>query len=92
MDRNPSSLVLFSLFSVVVAYATVATHGPTPAPTIQQIQPFSYDYAEEAALAETLDLDAPDPDLLREIFAKRRARVLQSISDGAMIVFSVEWV
>jgi Xaa-Pro aminopeptidase len=92
VDRKASSLVLFSLCSIVTAYATVATHGPAPAPTIQQIQPFSYDYAEEAALAERFDLDAPDPDLLRETFAKRRARVLQSISDGAMIVFSVEWV
>ncbi|MBI4539159.1 MAG: M24 family metallopeptidase [Gemmatimonadetes bacterium] len=53
---------------------------------------FEYSYAEEEALAAKLDLDHPDPELMRRIFAKRRQRVLQAIPDGAMIVFSVEWV
>ena len=57
-----------------------------------QERPFSYDYGEEAALAERFDLDNPDPEMLRETFAKRRQRVLQSIPEGAMLVHSVEWV
>ena len=52
--------------------------------------PFSYNYAEEAALADRIDVDNPDPARLREIFAKRRERVMQAMPEGAMIVFSVE--
>lgn len=59
---------------------------------VQQEQIFSYNYNEEAALAERFDLDNPDPEMLRETFSKRRQRVLQSIPEGAMLVHSVEWV
>jgi len=55
-------------------------------------QPFDYDYTEEAELATRIDVDNPDPDMMREIFARRRGRVLQAIPEGALIVFSVEWV
>ena len=48
--------------------------------------PFSYDYGEEARIASTIDVDNPDPDQLREIFAKRRARVLEAMPAGAMIL------
>ena len=56
----------------------------------RDFKPFSYDYAAEAALAAQLDVDNPEPGLLRNIFAKRRARVMQAMPEGAMIVFSVE--
>jgi Xaa-Pro aminopeptidase len=49
-----------------------------------------YDYAAEAAVAASLDVDNPDPAQLRGIFAARRARVIDAISDGAMLIFSVE--
>lgn len=52
--------------------------------------PFSYDFAAEAALAARIDVDNPDPVQLREIFAKRRARVMEAMPGGAMIVYSVE--
>ena len=49
-----------------------------------------YDYTREAELASRLDLDNPDPDEIRRIFARRRARALHAIPDGAMLVFSAE--
>jgi Xaa-Pro aminopeptidase len=55
-------------------------------------QPFDYDYTREAAIADQIDVDNPDAAMMREIFARRRARVLQAIPDGAMLIFSVEWV
>jgi Xaa-Pro aminopeptidase len=55
-------------------------------------QPFDYDYGAEAELAARIDVDNPDAELMREIFARRRARVLQAISEGALLIFSVEWV
>lgn len=63
----------------------------TVMPLSPQIPTFEYDYVEEAALAERIDFEDPDPELLREIFARRRGRVLQALPAGAMIVFSVEW-
>lgn len=72
------------LVAVLLFVAAVPAYG--------QERTFAYDYNEEAALAETLDLDSPDPEVLREIFARRRQRVLDAIPGGAMIVFSVEWV
>ena len=73
----------------IVAFAGPVLHAE---PLAGQERPFDYDYTEEAAQAERFDLDNPDPAMLRETFAKRRARVLQSIPDGAMLVHSVEWV
>jgi Xaa-Pro aminopeptidase len=64
-----------------------------PAGLDGQRQAFEYDYRTEAELAARIDLDDPDADVIREIFARRRQRVLQAIpDDGAMLVFSVEWV
>ncbi len=51
---------------------------------------FSYNYAEEAAIARSIDVDNPEPEQLRTIFSKRRARILQAIPDGAMLVYSVD--
>jgi Xaa-Pro aminopeptidase len=53
-------------------------------------KPFSYDYTEEARIASGIDVDDPDPDQLREIFAKRRDRVLEAMPAGAMLIYSVE--
>lgn len=52
--------------------------------------PFDYDFTAEMKLAVEIDLDRPDPDRMRRTFAERRRRVLQSIPEGALLVFSVE--
>jgi len=52
--------------------------------------PPAYDYAAEASLAAAIDLAKPDPDTLRGIFARRRARALAAIDQGAVLVFSVQ--
>lgn len=52
--------------------------------------PFDYDYESEAALARKLDVDNPDPDILRDVFARRRERVMQAMPGGAMLIYSVE--
>src|SRR5439155_26683190 len=49
-----------------------------------------YDYAREAALAARIDVDRLDPVQLSRTFAERRARVLQAIPAGAMLIFSTE--
>ena len=54
--------------------------------------PAGYDFAREAARAATYDLDAMDPAELRRVFAERRTRLLRSMPEGAMLVFSVEQV
>ncbi len=53
--------------------------------------PADYDFATEDALARRIDFGRPDPAVQNGIFAKRRARVLRAIPDGAMLVYSVEW-
>ena len=69
------------------AAAPVASVGSV---AVQQPLTFDYDYSTEAAIAAELDVENPDPDRLRGIFAKRRARVLQAVPEGAMLIFSVE--
>ncbi len=53
-------------------------------------RPFDYDFAAEHRRAATLDLDRMNPDEYRKVFEARRRRVMQSIPDGAMLIFSVE--
>jgi Xaa-Pro aminopeptidase len=65
-----------------------AVEGQTPT----DVQPFDYDFTAENALSQRIDLDDPDADVLREVFRKRRRRVMQAMPGGAMLVFSVEWV
>jgi len=48
--------------------------------------------AQADAFSETIDLDRPDAAVIRGVLERRRARVLRAIPDGAMLVFSVEWV
>ncbi len=63
-------------------------------PSILLSQPgprsFDYDYPAEAAKAAAIDLESPDPDVLRDIFGLRRKRVLQALPEGAMLIMSVE--
>jgi len=54
--------------------------------------PHQYDFVREDSLSRTLDLDNPDPEQIHQILARRRARVLRAIPDGAMLIYSVEWV
>jgi Xaa-Pro aminopeptidase len=79
----------FATFVTIVACSSLVLRAED---LTGQERPFEYDYTEEAALAQRFDLDNPDPEMLRETFAKRRQRVLSSIPDGAMLVHSVEWV
>ena len=67
-------------------YSTMQAQS-NPAPS-----PFSYDFAYENELSLRIDPDNPDPELMHGIFERRRARVLEAIPEGAVIVFSVEWV
>ncbi len=78
----------FALAVVGLSGAAHPAFGQSnPAP-----RPFSYDFRAENELAARIDADNPEPALLREIFAKRRARVLEAIPEGGLLVFSVEWV
>lgn len=91
MRRHPA--LGFLLTSAVFAAAMVVA-GPQPAraqvPT--EMQTFDYDFTAENALSMEIDPDAPDPDVLRGIFQRRRQRVMQAMPGGALLVFSVEWV
>lgn len=49
-----------------------------------------YSFERENERSFKLDLDKMDPAELRRIFAERRKRVMKSIPDGAMLIFSVE--
>ena len=81
MKRDCSCLTVLLLATLFAVSATAADPG---------FRPFSYDYESEAALAARLDVDNPDPAQLRKIFTARRARVLEAMPEGAMIVYSVE--
>ena len=85
MGRRPSLTNLVTLLLILgPAAAQAQAHPPS--------RPFSYDFSEEEALSRRIDPDDPDPAFLQEVFARRRARVLESLPDGALLVFSVEWV
>ncbi len=73
-----------------MAFAALLGATAINAQTVQR--PFDYNYSEEAELAARIDVDDPDADMMRGIFARRRGRVLQTLPEGAMLVFSVEWV
>ena len=77
--------IAFALISLISVFASAAI-----AHADQAFNPFSYDFAEEARIAARIDVDDPDPDQLREIFAKRRARILEAMPEGAMLIYSVE--
>ena len=52
--------------------------------------PAGYDFVTEDAVARQIDFTKLDPVQLNGIFAKRRARALRAIPDGAMLIYSVE--
>lgn len=74
-----------------VATALLLVGAAAPVPTRVVDPPADYDFATEDALSRRIDFGRPDPDLLNGIFARRRARALRAIPDGAMLVYSVEW-
>ena len=76
--------------ALTVCLLLAALDGSAGAQKEPLFEPFPYDYTTEAALAAAIDVDDPDPDRLREIFARRRARVIEAMPSGAMLVFSVE--
>jgi Xaa-Pro aminopeptidase len=82
MHRTLPALITCSLLA---AFAPPAVAGEEPS-----FRPFTYDYSTEATIAAEIDVDDPDPDQLRQIFAKRRARVVEAMPSGAMLIFSVE--
>jgi Xaa-Pro aminopeptidase len=73
--------------TVTVLVVAVLIAGPAAA---QAPLPFDYNFEEEARLADRLDVDNPDPDTLRDVFERRRARVLSAMPAGAMLIYSVE--
>lgn len=77
------SMLITSLLLAAFVRSAAADEEPL-------FNPFTYDYATEAAIAAELDVDNPDPAQLREIFATRRARVIEAIPSGAMLIFSAE--
>lgn len=77
------SMLITSLLLAAFVQSAAADEEPL-------FSPFTYDYATEAAIAAELDVDNPDPAQLREIFATRRARVIEAIPSGAMLIFSAE--
>jgi Xaa-Pro aminopeptidase len=81
---HPLSLLLPIL---LILGSTAARAQMNPPPGL-----FSYDFSREEALSRQIDPDDPDPGFLQEVFARRRARVLESLPEGALLVFSVEWV
>ena len=85
MGRMPSLTNLVTLLLILGPAAVPAQTNPPP-------KPFSYDFSEEEALSSRIDPDDPDPAFLQEVFARRRARVLEALPEGALLVFSVEWV
>jgi Xaa-Pro aminopeptidase len=73
--------------TVTVLVVAVLIAGPAVA---QAPLPFDYNFEEEARLADRLDVDNPDPETLRDVFERRRARVLSAMPAGAMLIYSVE--
>jgi len=84
MSVNASVIPLLSV-CLVLPWGVGAQSNPAP-------RLFEYDFAWENELSSRIDVDAPDPSLMREIFARRRSRVMESLPEGAVLVFSVEWV
>ncbi len=75
-------------FSLVTALAIGAPANPHR--DVPVAPPADYDFAAEDALARQIDFSRPNQAQLNGIFAKRRARVLRAIPDGAMLIYSVE--
>lgn len=72
---------------LVIGLTAMGHAGPPTGPT----PPADYDFAREDSLSRQIDFARPDSTMIREIYARRRARVLAAIPDGVMLVYSVEW-
>ncbi len=81
---TPAAGLLFLATLTSVASAQGAkTSGPAP-------KPFSYNYTVETKAAAAMDVSHLDPVQMRAIYAARRKRVLESMPEGAMLIFSVD--
>ena len=92
--KRPTPHLPLSVASTLVLICMTWAVWPAPsqAQVPSDVQSFDYDYTTENVLSQRIDLDAPDPELLRDVFQKRRQRVMEAMPGGAMLVFSVEWV
>ena len=72
------------------AAALVLLVPPISRPNLASVPPADYDFATEDALARQIDFNQPNQAELNRIFARRRARTLRAIPDGAMLIYSVE--
>jgi Xaa-Pro aminopeptidase len=87
------SHIRFGALAIAVAVLTPQTGvagRQQPAAARSSSPAIRYDYAREAALAARIDVDRLDPAQLGRTFAERRARVLQAIPAGALLIFSTE--
>ena len=89
MRYSFSRLFDSTCISLVLMFLLTASH-PVIGQDTRMPGMFDYDYTTENELAKRLDLDHPDPAVMKLIFAKRRNRVLQAIPRGAMLIYSVE--
>jgi Xaa-Pro aminopeptidase len=77
---------------IIVALALVVP-GSAATPRMPPPQPpTDYDFVREDSLSRRIDFARPDSALLHQILVRRRHRVLRAIPEGAMLVYSVEWV
>jgi len=83
--RSVIGALLLPLIISNIPWSASAQSNPPP-------RSFDYDFTGEYELAQRIDPDEPDPGVLAGVFERRRTRVLQAMPEGAMIVFSVEWV
>ena len=81
-------MIRWGFIFIVTSVAAISVSAAGAAD--KSFNPFTYDYRTEATLATKLDVDNPDPDQLREIYALRRQRVMQAMPAGAMLIYSVE--
>jgi Xaa-Pro aminopeptidase len=72
-------------FPVCFGISSLAYGQAPPAP-----KAFTYHYSAEAEAAAKMDLDHPDGAQMQAIYSARRKRVLESIPQGAMLIFSVD--
>jgi hypothetical protein len=82
-------LAVFTALLTITAFACIAT-GQTPKSSPPSPKPFAYNYTDEAKAAAAMDLDHPAPAGMRSLYTARRKRVLDSMPEGAMLLFSVD--
>ena len=91
--KTPTSwrMAVLSGFLLFIAVYAVPQQSQTPQSRVSiRIPPPDYNFARENERSLQLNLDNMSPGELRQVFDARRKRVLESIPDGAMLIFSVE--